>query len=88
MTASSPVEISVDSLYPLAKKAYASLGVDTDDVLRILATLPVSVQCWQGDDVRGLENPTAAISGGIMATGTYPGAARTGEELFVAEFVG
>jgi L-rhamnose isomerase len=75
------VDSSVVSLYAMARTAYACLGVDTDAVLQTLAGLPVSVQCWQGDDVRGLEDPDAVLSGGIMAIGNYPGGARSGNEL-------
>jgi L-rhamnose isomerase len=71
----------INESYDLARTAYARAGVDTDAALVRLAGIPVSIHCWQGDDVRGLENPKAALSGGIMATGNYPGAARNGDEL-------
>ena len=64
-----------------AEKAYAAYGVSIDRALDQMVEIPVSVHCWQGDDVRGFENPSAGLSGGILATGNYPGAARTGEEL-------
>ena len=67
--------------YSLAKQRYAELGVDTDAVLAILATIPISLHCWQGDDVVGFENPDRALSGGIMTTGNYPGKARNPDEL-------
>jgi L-rhamnose isomerase len=67
--------------YTLAKARYAELGVDTDAALRSLAHIPISLHCWQGDDVTGFENPGGALTGGIMATGNYPGKARTVAEL-------
>src|SRR5205809_3832015 len=67
--------------YELAKEQYASLGVDTDAAIDRLATIPISLHCWQGDDVGGFENTGAALGGGILATGNYPGKARTPEEL-------
>lgn len=66
--------------YESAKAMYAKLGVDTDAVLKKLADVKISVHCWQGDDVGGFENFGGA-SGGIAATGNYPGKARTPEEL-------
>ena len=67
--------------YSLARDRYAALGVDTEKVLKDLAEVPVSLHCWQGDDVGGFENQGGALTGGIMATGNYPGKARTPEEL-------
>jgi L-rhamnose isomerase len=67
--------------YKLAQERFASLGVDTEKVLRQLAKVPVSLQCWQGDDVTGFENFGGALTGGIVATGNYPGKARTPDEL-------
>lgn len=68
--------------YALARESYAALGVDTEAVLARLATIPISLHCWQGDDVGGFENPGAGITGGgIQATGNYPGKARTPDEL-------
>jgi len=59
-----------------AKLRYKSLGVDVDAALSSLASTPISIHCWQGDDVTGFENVGAALSGGIQATGNYPGKAR------------
>lgn len=70
-----------EKAYELAKQAYAEINVDTDQALAKLATIAVSIHCWQGDDVGGFENPDATLDGGIMATGNYPGKARTPEEL-------
>ncbi len=67
--------------YELAKEQYAELGVDTDKALDRLKTVPISLHCWQGDDVGGFEDPERGLSGGIMATGNYPGKARTVDEL-------
>ena len=69
------------SSYSLAQEAYATLGVDTEAALQKLQTVPISLHCWQGDDVAGSENPDAALSGGIQATGNYPGKARTNVQL-------
>lgn len=72
----------IDARYALAKEQYAALSVDTDAALATLHTIPVSLHCWQGDDVGGFERPDAALSGGgIQATGNYPGKARTADEL-------
>ena len=66
--------------YESAKELYAGLGVDTDEALRKLGQVKISMHCWQGDDVGGFEN-SGALSGGIAATGNYPGKARNFEEL-------
>ncbi len=68
------------SRYTEAKEIYAKFGVDTDKALDILKTVPVSVHCWQGDDVIGFDSKSA-LSGGIQTTGDYPGRARTPDEL-------
>jgi L-rhamnose isomerase len=70
------------SNYEIAKETYASHGVDAEEVLRILATTPISLHCWQGDDVGGLENAGNDLAGsGLAATGNYPGKARNVQEL-------
>ncbi|MCB9078443.1 MAG: L-rhamnose isomerase [Anaerolineaceae bacterium] len=74
-------EQQVIEAYTLARDCYAALGVDTDQAVAALAHIPISLHCWQGDDVGGFENPEAGLSGGIMATGNYPGKARTAAEL-------
>ncbi|MEN6451909.1 MAG: L-rhamnose isomerase [Thermoguttaceae bacterium] len=71
---------SLEKSYALAKEQYAAWGVDTDAALERLKGIAVSIQCWQGDDVGGFES-TAGLSGGIMATGNYPGRARNADEL-------
>jgi L-rhamnose isomerase len=72
---------NVEKSFNLAKERYAAIGVDVEAVLKNLAKVPVSLHCWQGDDVGGFENYGGALTGGIMATGNYPGKARTPEEL-------
>ncbi len=68
--------------YIEAKEKYAALGVDADAAIAKLKTIPVSLHCWQGDDVRGFDtDPTKPLTGGIQTTGNYPGRARTPEEL-------
>lgn len=68
--------------YQEAKQRYAALGVDTDAAIETLKTVPVSLHCWQGDDVRGFDgDPSKPLTGGIQTTGNYPGRARTPDEL-------
>ena len=64
-----------------AKAQYAAIGVDTERAISLLLAQPISIHCWQGDDVTGFEAAGEALSGGIQATGNYPGKARTPEEL-------
>ena len=66
--------------YELAKEEFASWGVDTEEALRKFDTIKMSIQCWQGDDVKGFE-PVGDIGSQNVVTGNYPGAARTGDEL-------
>lgn len=73
--------MTTSSNYASAKEQYADIGVDTDAALKKLATIPISVHCWQGDDVGGFESDAGLTGGGIMATGNYPGRARTIDEL-------
>ncbi|MBC8374391.1 MAG: L-rhamnose isomerase [Planctomycetes bacterium] len=73
---------NIEKTYSLATERYAELGVDADSAIARLAEAPVSLHCWQGDDVGGFETPDAVLSGGgIQATGNYPGKARTADEL-------
>ncbi len=68
--------------YSEAKEKYAKLGVDTETVLSKLKAIPVSLHCWQGDDVRGFDtDPSKPLTGGIQTTGNYPGRAGNPEEL-------
>ncbi|HET7535227.1 MAG TPA: L-rhamnose isomerase [Candidatus Didemnitutus sp.] len=72
----------VSAAYKLAREAYATYGVDTDAAIKRALSIPISLHCWQADDVRGLETPRTGLdSGGIMATGGYPGRARNGDEM-------
>lgn len=72
---------TIEQAYAMAKERYADLGVDTDAALAKLQNISLSLHCWQADDVTGFENPDAQLSGGIQATGNYPGKARNIEEL-------
>ncbi len=72
---------TVEKNYREAQNHYADLGVNTDQVLRNLKQVPVSMHCWQGDDVCGFENMDLALGGGLAVTGNYPGKARTPVEL-------
>ena len=76
-----PRSKSTTTAFRLAHERYAVLGVDVDRALRALAKIPVSLHCWQGDDVGGFENFGNALGGGIAVTGNYPGKARTPDEL-------
>ena len=67
--------------YEETKKIYAEMGIDTEEAIELLKGVPVSMHCWQGDDVRGFDQKVDALSGGIQTTGNYPGRARTPEEL-------
>ena len=69
--------MQVEKAYEIAKERYAEFGVDTDAAMEKAAVIPISMQCWQGDDVGGFETDEGLTSGGIMATGNYPGKART-----------
>ena len=66
--------------YEIAKERYAALGVDTEAVLARLQTLPLSLHCWQGDDVGGFDR-VGDLTGGIQVTGNYPGKANTPDQL-------
>ena len=76
-----PTDKQIQNAYRLAKERYAMLGVDTDQALDTLARIPISLHCWQGDDVGGFESPDAELGGGLAATGNYPGKARNADEL-------
>ncbi len=72
--------LSTAKAFELAREQYAALGVDVEKAMKIAASTPISMHCWQGDDVLGFEGG-GALTGGIAATGNYPGRARTPEEL-------
>ena len=72
---------SIEKVYSIAKERYAQFGVDTTKALEQLARIPISIHCWQGDDVGGFGSGAGLEGAGIQATGTYPGKARTAEQL-------
>ncbi len=72
---------SIKTSYILAREHYAGFGVDTEAALRRLAAIPVSLHCWQGDDVGGFEHSGAELGGGLAVTGNYAGKARSADEL-------
>ncbi len=74
-------EANILKSYELAKERYAALGVDTDKALDTLKNTPISLHCWQTDDVIGFETPDGVLSGGIQTTGNYPGRARNIDEV-------
>src|SRR5882724_11466905 len=72
---------SIERAYQLARHQYQTAGVDTEQALKTLAAIPISLHCWQGDDVGGFENFSGALGNGLAVTGNYPGKARTPNEL-------
>lgn len=74
-------DASIEQAYAVARAIYGEYGVDTDQALARLRKVPISLHCWQGDDVGGFERVDAQSGGGIQATGNYPGKARTPDEL-------
>ena len=74
-------ETKIEEAYSLARERYAENGVDTEQVLGRLDGVPISIHCWQGDDVLGFESADASLTGGIQTTGSYPGRARNVLEL-------
>lgn len=73
--------MTIEENYLLAKQAYERWGINVDDVLEKLKKVPISIHCWQGDDIGGFEVNQSELSGGIDVTGNYPGKATTPEEL-------
>jgi len=73
--------MAIESAYKLAQERYSSLGVDTEAAIKRLSTIPISIHCWQGDDVGGFERSGGELGGGLAVTGAHPGKARTPEEL-------
>ncbi len=74
--------MSIQSNYEIAREIYAKYGVDTDKALKTLSKVPVSIHCWQIDDLTGFENPNAKLSGGIAATGNAGGKPTSMKEYF------
>ena len=74
-------EEQIKRAFEEAKEQYASLGVNAAQAIEQLDKLSISIHCWQADDVSGFENPEGELTGGIQATGNYPGKARTIDEL-------
>jgi L-rhamnose isomerase len=72
---------SIEKAYQIAQQCYAELDVDTEQAIEKLNKIAISIHCWQGDDVGGFESSEGLSNGGIMATGGYPGKARTPDEL-------
>ena len=72
---------SITAMYEAAVKRYREIGVDVEAALAALKSIPVSMHCWQGDDIAGFEATSGGASGGILATGNYPGRARDIKEL-------
>jgi L-rhamnose isomerase len=70
-----------EQAYEVAKAQYAALGVNADKAIETLNSVPISIHCWQADDVSGFENPEGELTGGIQTTGNYPGKARNIDEL-------
>jgi len=76
-----PSDQQIRSAYDLARERYAALDIDTEAAMKTLEKVAISLHCWQGDDVAGFENPGGELTGGIAATGNYPGKARNAAEL-------
>jgi L-rhamnose isomerase len=74
-------EKQIQDAYEIARDRYASIGVNSEQALAALDVVSLSLHCWQGDDVGGFENTGEGLSGGIAATGNYPGKARNADEL-------
>ncbi len=75
------MDFKIQDHYEMAKELYAAHGIDVDQALEKLASIKISIPCWQGDDVRGFLNREQNLTGGIAVTGSYAGAARTPNEL-------
>ena len=68
-----PIKPQIHNAFQLARERYAALGVDIEAAMAALGKVAISLHCWQGDDVGGFENPGGELTGGIAATGNYPG---------------
>ena len=79
---SAPTPRQIERAFAAASERYAALGVNAERAVRTALSIPISVHCWQADDVAGLETHEEPLdTGGLQATGNYPGAARTGDEI-------
>lgn len=76
-----PTAAQVEAAFEFARDRYADAGVDVEAACSALGRIPISLHCWQGDDVAGFEQRDAALGGGLAVTGNYPGRARTPDEL-------
>ncbi len=74
-------DTSIEKIFIFAKQQYADVGVDVEAALSQLAKISISLNCWQGDDVGGFETANDTLGGGLAVTGSYPGKARTADEL-------
>lgn len=74
------------SNFESAVKSYATIGVDVEHAMKTASATAISMHCWQGDDVKGFDQPDGGAADGIQTTGNYPGAARTFDEL-TADFI-
>ena len=73
--------VNIEENYRIAKEQFGEFNIDTDESLKKLSSIPISIHCWQGDDVGGFEQSGEGLSGGIAVTGNYPGKASTPDEL-------
>jgi len=73
--------MNIEKVYDAARQRYSELGVDTEKAIEHLSKTAISLHCWQGDDVGGFETSEGLSGGGLVATGAYPGKARTADEL-------
>jgi L-rhamnose isomerase len=76
-----PIAQKSSAAFEIAREIYAAHGVEVEDALAAVTKIPISLHCWQGDDVQGFENAGNAIGGGLAVTGNYPGKAQTPDEL-------
>jgi L-rhamnose isomerase len=72
---------NIENAYKIAKQQYLELGIDVEKAIAMVNDIPISMHCWQGDDVAGFENPDGQLTGGIQTTGNYPGKATTPAQL-------
>lgn len=75
------MKMQIEQAYKIANQQFASIGIDTEKALEILQKIPISLHCWQGDDVGGFENPDSGLDGGLAVTGNYPGKAKNPDQL-------